>query len=100
MPAWLKVSIAVVCLICVIAICIAPSVDLPDTTNRALQAAAMILWSLTALVVLVWTLVGAVTSQTQRSREEFAWAALLALSPNRKTRCVQRCERFSYIFRE
>jgi hypothetical protein len=43
MPKWLKLCLALTCLICVIAICIAPDVDLPD---------AVLLLAVVALAIL------------------------------------------------
>ena len=42
MPKWLKVSIAVVCVLSLIYIAWAPDLDLPDTILRAVQTAIML----------------------------------------------------------
>jgi len=49
MPKWLKVCVALICLICVVAICIAPDVDLPDTVLRATQVVLLLLLAIVAL---------------------------------------------------
>jgi hypothetical protein len=51
-PKWLQVGIALVCVFFILYVCIAPNIDLPDTTLRGLQM-AMLLLSLIALVVAV-----------------------------------------------
>jgi hypothetical protein len=49
MPKWLKFCVALICLICIVAICIAPDVDLPDTVLRATQAILLLLLAIVAL---------------------------------------------------
>ncbi len=46
MPTWLAVTVVGACLFCVLAICIAPDLDLPDTIHRGLESALMILLGL------------------------------------------------------
>ena len=48
-PKWLQITIALVCVAFILYVCIAPSIDLPDTTLRCLQMALLLL-SLIALV--------------------------------------------------
>jgi hypothetical protein len=45
---WVKVLVAVLCIVCVLAICIAPDADLPDTVTRAAQVAWMLLITIVA----------------------------------------------------
>jgi hypothetical protein len=44
----IKFAVVAVCLLCILAVCIAPFVDLPATNLRAYQAAAILLWGLIA----------------------------------------------------
>ncbi|WP_188553553.1 hypothetical protein [Edaphobacter dinghuensis] len=44
----IKFAVVAVCLLCILAVCIAPLVDLPATSLRAYQAAAILLWGLIA----------------------------------------------------
>jgi type VI protein secretion system component VasK len=44
----IKFAVVAVCLLCILAICIAPLVDLPATNLRSYQAAAVLLWGLIA----------------------------------------------------
>jgi hypothetical protein len=52
MPKWLKFCVALICLICVVAICIAPDVDLPDTVLRANQLGLLLLLAAVAFASL------------------------------------------------
>jgi hypothetical protein len=47
-PSAIQFTAAIVCLVCVLAICIAPLVDLPQTTNRAYLLALLLLFGLFA----------------------------------------------------
>jgi hypothetical protein len=44
----IKFAVVALCLICILAICIAPLVDLPATSLRSYQAAIVLLWGLIA----------------------------------------------------
>ena len=44
----IKFAIVAVCLLCILAICIAPYVDLPATNLRTYQLALVMMWSLMA----------------------------------------------------
>jgi hypothetical protein len=46
MAKTIKFAVVAVCLLCILAICIAPLVDLPATNLRSYQAAAALLWGL------------------------------------------------------
>jgi hypothetical protein len=48
----INIAAAVLCLICVIALCIAPSVDIPDTTLKSLQIVFLMMLILVAGVFL------------------------------------------------
>jgi hypothetical protein len=43
-----KIAAAVICIVCILAICIAPLADLPATSLRSYQMAVMLIWSLIA----------------------------------------------------
>jgi hypothetical protein len=49
----INIITALLCLICVIAICIAPSVDLPQTTLKSLQFVILLMLSLIASTYLL-----------------------------------------------
>jgi hypothetical protein len=51
--AWVKVLVALLCIVCVLAICIAPDADLPDTVTRATQVAWMLLITIVASAFVV-----------------------------------------------
>jgi len=44
----IKFAVVAVCLLCILAICIAPLVDLPATSLRTYQLALVLMWSLMA----------------------------------------------------
>jgi len=44
----IKYAVVVVCLLCILAICIAPFVDLPATSLRTYQTVVVLLWGLIA----------------------------------------------------
>ena len=44
----IKFVVVAVCLLCILAVCIAPLVDLPATNLRSYQAAVLLLWGLVA----------------------------------------------------
>lgn len=48
----INIAAALVCLICVIALCIAPSVDIPDTTLKSLQIILLIMLTLIEAILL------------------------------------------------
>ncbi|HEV2710626.1 MAG TPA: hypothetical protein VGU67_10465 [Edaphobacter sp.] len=45
----IKYAVVAVCLLCILAICIAPLVDLPATSLRSYQTAVVLLWGLIAV---------------------------------------------------
>ena len=55
MARFIRVAAAVFCVLCVLAICIAPLVDLPDTNLRAYNVAMLLLFLLMAGATLVCT---------------------------------------------
>jgi nitrate reductase NapE component len=44
----IKFAVVAICLLCILAVCIAPLVDLPATNLSAYQAVAVMLWGLIA----------------------------------------------------
>jgi hypothetical protein len=44
----IKFAIVAVCVLCILAICIAPFADLPATNLRSYQMAVMLMWSVVA----------------------------------------------------
>jgi len=52
MPKCLKLCVALICLICVVTICIAPDLDLPDTVLRVRQFTLLLLLAGIALASL------------------------------------------------
>ena len=53
MRKWLKLSVALFCLVCVVVICVAPDLDLPDTVLRAKQLAVLLLLAIVALASVI-----------------------------------------------
>lgn len=52
MPKWLTICVTMICLICVVTICVAPELDLPDTVLRATQFGLLLLLATVALASL------------------------------------------------
>ena len=89
MPKWLKFCVALICLICVLAICIAPEVDLPDTVLRARQVILLLLLAVVALASLSSRQAPASSLNIGSVSFETAPCLWLLLEPERK--CVFRC---------
>ena len=53
MRKWLKFGVALLCLVCVVVICIAPDLDLPDTVLRAKKLAVLLLLAIVALASVI-----------------------------------------------
>jgi DNA-binding GntR family transcriptional regulator len=88
MPPWLKVLVAIVCLILVVAICIAPQLDLPETINRAFHFALLVLVGLAAAA---WIVAQAFHQLSQIAK--IAWEDRSELSSewHAEHNCVSRC---------
>jgi hypothetical protein len=86
----IKIAIALLCLTCVLALCIAPWVDPPQTTLKALQT---ILFLMSALAVLAFWFAELLSPERQNLHEP-VWLKALPF-PNlllpREAGCVQRC---------
>ena len=90
MPPWLKVLVAIICLILVVAICIAPQLDLPETINRAFQFALLLLVGLSAAAWIIIAqafhrLLPPIAKLAWEDRSEFSSALHCTCS------CVSRC---------
>jgi len=86
----INIAAALLCLVCVLAVCIAPSVDIPDTTLKSLQ---IILLMMLILIAGVFKLAG-IADLALRSRSFSVGrpAALVRSSvPPIQTNCVQQC---------
>jgi hypothetical protein len=53
MRKWLKFGVALLCLVCFVVICIAPDLDLPDTTLRAKKLTVLLLLAIVALASVI-----------------------------------------------
>lgn len=92
MARWVKIVIAVLCIVCVLAICIAPNLDLPVTVIKSLQ---------TILLLLTFSLITAafasvcLFSRSRVCRAEVRAGPELLHPPYSslpfETGCVQRC---------
>ena len=69
MPKWFMFCVALLCLVCVVVICVAPDVDLPDTVVRAKQLALLLLLATLAFAGL-WT--GGLLTSTSRPSVDLA----------------------------
>jgi hypothetical protein len=68
MARFIRVAAAIFCALCVLAICIAPLVDLPDTNLRSYHLAMLLLFSLMAGATLVRTEVFKAANPTTQVR--------------------------------
>jgi nitrate reductase NapE component len=72
----IKFAVVAVCLLCILAVCIAPLVDLPATSLRSYQAAAILLWGMIAVAF----------SLTFSAFRSFAGICITPSDPNRRRR--------------
>jgi hypothetical protein len=86
----INIAAALLCLVCILAVCIAPSVDIPDTTLKSLQ---IVLLMMLILFAGVFQLAGiANLALLSRSFSVGFPAALVRSSlPPIQTSCVQQC---------
>ena len=86
----IKVVLALLCIICVLALCIAPWVDPPDTTLKSLQ---IILFLMSSLAACGFWLVGVLSPESENPTNtlwQFASPIPDFLLPH-ETNCVQQC---------
>jgi len=86
----IKVVLALLCITCVLALCIAPWVDPPDTTLKSLQ---IILFLLSSFAACGFWLVGVLSPQSQAQNSplwQFASPFPDLLLPH-EANCVQQC---------
>ena len=86
----INVGAAILCLICVIALCIAPSVDIPDTTLKSLQIFFLMMLTLIGGVLLLADIVHLALLSRRLSVGRQAPLARYPLAPI-QANCVQRC---------
>ncbi len=87
----INIAAALFCLVCVIALCIAPSVDIPDTTLKSLQIILFMMLTLTGGVYLFAGIIHSSTS-VGSSLSIGKPAALFRFPPFPiQANCVQQC---------
>jgi hypothetical protein len=85
-----KIAVALLCITCVLALCIAPYVDIPFTVLKALQDVVLLMFSLLTGVLLLVSLFhhAPVRFVPARWRHTAVFPSIL---PPLETNCVQRC---------
>lgn len=87
-----KFAVVALCLLCIVAICIAPLVDLPATNLRSYQAVVMLLWGLIASAfVLAFSLSRLISGPRVASPIPFRRKMEWWTQPSLALSCILRC---------
>ena len=91
MARFAKITVALLCIVCVLALCIAPYVDIPVTVLKSLQIALLLIFLLLAIPLLLVNFflsrIVLLRHALEDGRAVFTWPCSLSLERN----CVQRC---------
>lgn len=90
MVRFLKIFVAVLCIVCILVLCIAPFADIPVTVLKALQIVAMLMFGLMGSVLLSAGIFRSAPAQKRVSRAEHKSPTRCPLLPL-ESNCVQRC---------
>lgn len=93
MKRYAKIVVALLCVVCVLALCIAPYVDIPVTVLESLQTAILLMVLLLAASVLLANILLSHLARFQqvgRTRISHSTLIRLFLLPF-ETNCVQQC---------
>jgi hypothetical protein len=86
-----KIMVALLCIVCVLALCIAPYVDIPVTALRSLQTLLVLMFALAgALVFIDSSILGLGLSPRALLRPHNAASCLFFVLPIEAS-CVQQC---------
>jgi hypothetical protein len=92
MARYAKIIVALLCLVCVLALCVAPYVDIPVTALKSLQVALLMILSLVAAALLF---IGSVFFSLPVFRRNILpgsrATSIRHFLPPIETNCVQRC---------
>lgn len=89
MVRYIKIFVAVCCIVCILALCIAPYADIPVTVLDALQFVIMLMFAMVGSVLLLaWTFHQLVISQVVLRAEQRSPTRSLLLPI--ETTCVQQ----------
>ncbi|HVW77893.1 MAG TPA: hypothetical protein VHB45_09780 [Alloacidobacterium sp.] len=85
------IAVALICIVCVLALCIAPSVDIPQTVLKSLQIIALLMFTLIASAYLVAAVLRLATF-LQQANLGASWepSPQSPLTPLQVS-CVQQC---------
>ncbi|WP_158749700.1 hypothetical protein [Acidobacterium sp. S8] len=86
----LTIAVALLCVICVLALCIAPSVDIPQTVLKSLQVIALLIFSLVAGTLLLADLVR-LAFLVRSLEDNRVVASILGPLLPLEISCVQQC---------
>lgn len=89
MARFLKIFVAVLCIVCILALCIAPFVDIPVTVLKVLQVVVMLMFGMSSVLLLcgVFDPTAAWTSAARAVDPSPTLWSILPLETN----CVHRC---------
>lgn len=90
MVRFLRIFVAVLCIVCILALCIAPFADIPLTVMKALQVVVMLVFGLMGGILLLTGIFHRVQAHEVASRADRKSPMRCLLLPL-ETNCVQRC---------
>lgn len=90
MVRFLRIFVAVLCIVCILALCIAPFADIPVTVLKALQVVIMLMFGLMGSILLLAGIFHQTRSHDVTLRADCKSPTRWLLLPL-ETNCVQRC---------
>lgn len=90
MVRFFRIFVAVLCIVCILALCIAPFADIPVTVLKALQVVILLMFGLTSSILLLAGMFHQTRSQEVTLRADCESPTRHLLLPL-ETNCVQRC---------
>lgn len=91
MPRSIKVVVALICLVCILAFCIAPCADIPATALRSMQAILLLLLSIAATALMRSDRLCCAAATRDASHPDAPSLHLCSLPLFRHACCVLRC---------
>ena len=90
MVRFLRIFVAVLCIVCILALCIAPFADIPLSVLKALQVVIMLMFGLMSGILLLTRIFHRAPAHDAPSRADCKSPMRCLLLPL-ETNCVQRC---------
>jgi Na+/H+ antiporter NhaD/arsenite permease-like protein len=85
-----KIVVALLCIACVVALCVAPYVDIPVTVLKSVQVVLLLMLTMVAGALLLGGLFHQVLARCAVIRSDRT-AFIRSLIPPLETNCVQQC---------